>query len=296
MRMTYVSKIQAKLKRFQTIRARKNTTQVLDGSYKSIFKGRSMNFDELREYVQGDDVKDIDWKASARSQKTLVRQYIAERKHNIMLVFDTNKNMLGHSDGLEEKRELAIMSAGTLAYFVNKNGDYVSAIYNTPEGLKYFPFRTGLGNLELILDNYHNAVTMKNTTSINDTIEYIIRNFSKKMIVILVSDVRGFRSITEANLKRLLVAHDVLAMNISDAAVHGKNSYDLNNEIMMPAFLSKNKKLTSSIKSSKEVVSKEVADKLKKFGVSCSTFDNVDELEKEILDLLAKHSADKSLK
>ena len=296
MRMTYVSKIQAKLKRYQTIKARKHTTQVLDGSYKSIFKGRSMNFDELREYVQGDDVKDIDWKATARSQKTLVRQYVAERKHNIMIVFDTNKNMLGHSGGLEEKRELAIMSAGTLAYFVNKNGDYISALYNTPQGLKFFPLKTGLGNLELILDNYHNAVTMKNNTSINDACDYIIRNFNKKMIIILVSDVRCFRSITESNLKRLLVAHDVLAMNISDAAVRGRNSYDLNNETMMPAFLSKNKKLTRAITNSKATVEKEVADKLKKFGVSCSTFDNVDELEKEILDLLAKHSADKSLK
>ena len=64
-----------------------------------------MNFDELREYVQGDDIKDIDWKASARSQKLLVRQYIAERKHNVLLVFDTNMNMLGDSDGFEEKRE-----------------------------------------------------------------------------------------------------------------------------------------------------------------------------------------------
>jgi len=75
MRMNYVSKIEAKLKRYQTLKSRRSTAQVLDGAYKSIFKGRSMNFDELREYVQGDDIKDIDWKATARSQKILVRQY-----------------------------------------------------------------------------------------------------------------------------------------------------------------------------------------------------------------------------
>ena len=99
MRMTYITKIQANIKRFQTVHTRRSTNRVLDGSYKSIFKGRSMNFDELREYVPGDDIKDIDWKASSRSQKMLVRQYIAERKHNIMLVFDTNRRMLGDSDG-----------------------------------------------------------------------------------------------------------------------------------------------------------------------------------------------------
>src|SRR5574344_2814195 len=104
MKMTYIAKIQANLKRYQSVKARKHTARVLDGSYKSIHKGRSMNFDELREYVQGDDIKDIDWKASARSQKLLVRQYIAERKHNVLLVFDTNMNMLGDSDRSEERR------------------------------------------------------------------------------------------------------------------------------------------------------------------------------------------------
>ena len=145
MKMTYIAKIQANLKRYQSVKARKHTARVLDGSYKSIHKGRSMNFDELREYVQGDDIKDIDWKASARSQKLLVRQYIAERKHNVLLVFDTNMNMLGDSDGFEEKRELAILSAGTLAYFVNKSGDYVASVFMGENGVKYFSVASGGG-------------------------------------------------------------------------------------------------------------------------------------------------------
>lgn len=76
------------MKGYKTIYTTKATSRIIDGSYNSIYKGRSMNFDELREYVVGDDIKDMDWKASARSQKLLVRQYIAEKKHNIMLVMD----------------------------------------------------------------------------------------------------------------------------------------------------------------------------------------------------------------
>lgn len=277
------------MKRFQTVRARKNTARVLDGSYKSIHKGRSMNFDELREYVQGDDIKDIDWKASARSQKLLVRQYIAERKHNILLVFDTNMNMLGDSSGLEEKRELAIMSAGTLAYFVNKNGDFVASTFMTNDGVKYFPFKSGLGNIELILENYNRAVTMDNHTDINDCLEYIVRNFKQKMIVILVSDVRGFRNITDVNLKRLLVAHDVLALNISDASVEGKGTFDMNKGTELPMFLLKNKKLKKAITDRNLSLQSEITERLKKYGISCSTIDYLDELDKEIIDLLAKH-------
>ena len=82
------------MKGYKTIYTTKATSRIIDGSYNSIYKGRSMNFDELREYVVGDDIKDMDWKASARSQKLLVRQYIAEKKHNIMLVMDAGKILL----------------------------------------------------------------------------------------------------------------------------------------------------------------------------------------------------------
>ena len=293
MKMTYIAKIQANLKRYQSVKARKHTARVLDGSYKSIHKGRSMNFDELREYVQGDDIKDIDWKASARSQKLLVRQYIAERKHNVLLVFDTNMNMLGDSDGFEEKRELAILSAGTLAYFVNKSGDYVASVFMAENGVKYFPFKAGLGNIETILENYHRTVTMNNNSDVNDCLEYIIRNFKQKMIIVLVSDVRGFTTITDTNLKRLLVAHDVLALNISDASINGNLAYNMNKASFMPAFLYKNKKLKKAMKESNLELQKTVTERLKKFGISCSTIDYVEELDREIVDLLAKHRGEK---
>lgn len=293
MKMTYIAKIQANLKRYQSVKARKHTARVLDGSYKSIHKGRSMNFDELREYVQGDDIKDIDWKASARSQKLLVRQYIAERKHNVLLVFDTNMNMLGDSDGFEEKRELAILSAGTLAYFVNKSGDYVASVFMSENGVKYFPFKAGLDNIETILENYHRTVTMNNNSDVNDCLEYIIRNFKQKMIIVLVSDVRGFTTITDTNLKRLLVAHDVLALNISDASINGNLAYNMNAGTFMPAFLSKNKKLQRAMKEANLKLQKTVTERLKKFGISCSTIDYVEELDREIVDLLAKHRGEK---
>lgn len=252
-----------------------------------------MNFDELREYVQGDDIKDIDWKASARSQKLLVRQYIAERKHNVLLVFDTNMNMLGDSDGFEEKRELAILSAGTLAYFVNKSGDYVASVFMSENGVKYFPFKAGLDNIETILENYHRTVTMNNNSDVNDCLEYIIRNFKQKMIIVLVSDVRGFTTITDTNLKRLLVAHDVLALNISDASINGNLAYNMNAGTFMPAFLSKNKKLQRAMKEANLKLQKTVTERLKKFGISCSTIDYVEELDREIVDLLAKHRGEK---
>lgn len=289
MRMRYVSKIQASLKRYQTIHTNRKTAQVLDGSYRSIYKGRSMNFDELREYVPGDEIRDIDWKASARSQKTLVRQYIAEKKHNIMLVMDTNKRMLGDSEGNEEKRELAIMSAGTMAYFVNRSGDFVSATFATDKSIQHFPFKTGLGNIELILETYHKQVHMDNNSNINMPLEYILRNFKRKMILLIVTDLNGIAQMTDQTIKRLLVAHDILVLNISDADFDGKKIYDLQQGEYLPDFFAQDKKLAEKAKEQKQALHKQCMDKLKHYGIPCSTVDYLDELDLEIIQLLEKH-------
>lgn len=289
MKMMYIAKIQANLKRNQTVHTHRSTSRVLDGSYRSIHKGRSMNFDELREYVQGDDIKDIDWKATARSQKILVRQYIADRKHNVMLIFDTNKRMLGDSDGYEEKRELGIMAAGTLAYFASKNGDYVAASYMSENGVKYFPFKTGLPNIELILENYHKNVTYDNDTNICDTLEYVAKNFRQRMIVLIVTDMNGILNIKDSVLKQLLVAHDVLFINISDAVPKGNNSYSILDNRLIPPFIAKNKRINKIIKNQNLSLIKEAEERFTKFGIPCSTVDYIDELDKEIINLLEKN-------
>ena len=162
MNLDYVSKIKFGLKRYKTIATDKATSRVLDGSYNSIYKGRSMNFDELREYVPGDDIKDIDWKATSRSQKVLIRQYIAEKRHNIMLVMDANRRMLASTKTGEDKGEVALMAGGTLGYMVTDNGDYVSGLYYHDDKMERSPFKTGFLNLEFLLEGYAKCLTPTN--------------------------------------------------------------------------------------------------------------------------------------
>jgi len=289
--MRYIPLIQANLKRFEKLMSKRTTTRVVDGSYRSIYKGRSMNFDELREYVPGDDIKDMDWKASARSRKLLVRQYVAEKKHNIMFVFDTNKTMLADSNGLEDKKNLAIMSAGTLAYMVNHTGDFVSAIYATKHSVNFHPFKTGLGNLEIILESYEREVSKCIDTDINKTLEYIVRNFRSKMIIVIVTDIAGISSITEDTLKRLLVANDVLVLNISDADMKKGTMYNVSDTEYIPEFFTRDKKLMNKVYEKKQRIYNFGMSKLAKFGISCSTVDYLDELDIEMMNLLRRHKS-----
>lgn len=147
-----------------------------------------MNFEDLRNYVVGDNIKDIDWKASARSNNLLVRQYIAEKKHNIMLVLDTGKKMLADTVKEEEKLDVSIMSAGTLAYLAHRNGDYVGAIYNEDGFIKYYPFKSTEYNIERILSCYARDASKTNNSDLEKSLEYINKNIKKRMIIAIVTD------------------------------------------------------------------------------------------------------------
>lgn len=293
MRMNYVSKIQSNMKRHRVIQTSKKTSQILDGSYNSVFKGRSNNFGELREYADGDDAKDIDWKASARSRKMLVRQYIAEKKHNVMLVMDTNKRMLADTMKGVEKRELALMSGGTLACMVNQNGDYVSATYATKTSINHFPFKTGLGNIESILSNYHKAVTVENTSVVGLPLDYILHHFKRRMIILIVTDTEGILGIPDMLLKRLLVLHDVLVVRVSDADLSGNNVYDVEFGDYLPDYFTKDKKLIQMEEKSKMQKEQAVTEKLKHFGVASVTIDCVEHIETKLVELLSKHKGEK---
>ncbi len=293
MRLEYISRIKDGLKRYKTISTKKTTSRVLDGSYNSIYKGRSMNFDELREYVPGDDVKDIDWKATSRSQKVLIRQYIAEKKHNIMLVMDTNRRMLADTSEGEEKKEVALIGGGSLAYMVTSNGDYVSAIYSDGEKMCRFPFRMGFLNLETILSGYNKAVSLKNNSNIDQSLEYIIRNIRRRMIVVIVTDMEGISIVSESLLRQLILVHDVLLINVSDADVFGKNVYGIEQSDYLPAYITRSKKLRKLQQEEKRRVLAECDNKLKRNGIAMTTIRSSNNVERGIIELLEKHKTRK---
>ena len=293
MRMNYIARIQAKLTRVKTIYTKRATSRILDGSSNSIYKGRRMNFEELREYVPGDDVKDIDWKASSRSPKTLVRQYIAEKKHNLMIVLDTNRRMLADTDEWEEKRDVAIMAAGMIAYLMNRNGDYVGACFSNAKSLEHYPFRTGLPNIENILNFYHKNVTAENRSNIETALSYIAKNERRRMIIALVTDYEGIRGLSETTLRRILLQHDLLVIVTSDMPMTGKKVYDVAAGNYVPAFLSESKRLGRFEKEERSKLKEACEEKMKRFGIAMVEISNADEIDREMIALLEQHKSEK---
>ena len=280
----YITKIKANI----TIYASKKTSNILDGEYSSIYKGRSLDFDDLREYVIGDDVKDIDWKSSIRSGKTLVRRFIAEKKHNILLVLDSEHKMLADTSKNESKKELAILSSGTIAYLAHKHGDEIGAVYSKENYTKFFNFKTSLYNLEMILQSYNKDIG-KDNSNINTSLNFIIKHIKRKAIIIIVTDLEGMDQIQEETLKRLSVMHDILLININDAKKKKKNTFDIDSGEYIPELILQDSKLMEIEKKTKEEVYKRSIDKMKKFRITVVTIEQSKEIVKKIIELLERH-------
>ena len=289
MNLDYVSKIKFGLKRYKTIATDKATSRVLDGSYNSIYKGRSMNFDELREYVPGDDIKDIDWKATSRSQKVLIRQYIAEKRHNIMLVMDANRRMLASTKTGEDKGEVALMAGGTLGYMVTDNGDYVSGLYYHDDKMERSPFKTGFLNLEFLLEGYAKCLTPTNKSNSNGILKHIMHNIKRRMIVVMVTDTEGILSLQDNLLGQITMVHDVLLINVSDADIFGKKVYNVDDAGYIPPFISQSKAIQREQKKIQLEMEKQAAIKLNRYGIPWVEVDTENRVDGKIAELLEKN-------
>ncbi len=273
-----------------SIYTNKKTSNLLDGTYNSIFKGKSLNFEDLREYVIGDNVKDIDWKASARSGSLLIKQFIAERKHNIIIVFDASKKMSGDTIDNTPKKEIQIQSLGTVGYLAIKNGDYVSGIYSRDGFTYYSHFKSTLVNLEQILSTYENdAFSNSGTDSLTNSLEFIEKNINRKSIIFIATDIYGMSNVQERLLKVLSVRNNILFINVEDTELSGDKVLDLENDTIIPKMLLNNKKLIAIDKELKEKKKEESLDKLKKYGIPLVNVSGQKDVVPKIIELLEKH-------
>ena len=282
MKMKHITKIKANL----AVYTKKKTSNILEGAYNSIYKGKSMNFEDLREYVIGDNVKDIDWKASARSNKILIKQYIAEKKHNILFILDTGRKMLADTKDLESKKEVALMALGTIGYLVDKHGDSIGAIYKGKENIKLFQFNTGIYNLEKILNSYEREIDTEN--NLEDLIKYVLKFIKRSMIVFVITDIDGMYNISENTLKRLSLLHDVMFINISDALMTGYNVFDMDQNNYIPDYILEDEKLKDIELEIKTKIYDETKERFTKYKIITKIINNQKGIANDVFKLLER--------
>jgi len=211
-----------KVRARMAIHVRRPTHHPLEGEYPSVHRGRSMEFDDLREYVLGDNVKDIDWKATARAGRPLVKRYVAMRRHAVLLVADTGRGMAALADAESTKRDVAVLAAGLVGHAALRHGDSVGLLAGpTRDGsLVRRPFGRGEAHLERVLRALHDAVDATGPGSrLRALLDEVARRYRRRLIVVVLADDVDLAASDEQLLRRLAMQHELLWCTFGDAAI-----------------------------------------------------------------------------
>jgi len=195
------------------IQSRRLVTDALAGEYHSIFKGRGMEFSEVREYQFGDDVRTIDWNVTSRSGQLHVKKFTEERELTVLLVLDAS----GSSDfGTRShfKREVAAEIGALLAFSAIKNNDRVGAVVFTDDVEMYIPPRKGRGHVLRVIRDLLYFEPKGKGTDVARACEYLNRITRKRAVVFLLSDFIDSRF--EKPLRIAARKHDLISIFISD--------------------------------------------------------------------------------
>jgi uncharacterized protein (DUF58 family) len=217
-----LTRVKSKMSIFAHRRAR----GMLDGEYGSVFKGRSLDFDDLRAYVPGDEVRDIDWKASARHGSPLVKRYVAVRRQTVLLITDIGRNMAASSRGGEDKKDVAVMALGVVGYLAQRHGDAVGLVCGDATGSRSLPAKVGEAHLERLLREVHGSTGLTSPRSrIENQLDYVARNYRQRMLLFVVSDEVMPDAETQRLLRRLRAQHEVLWLTLRDAELAGADGH-----------------------------------------------------------------------
>jgi len=185
------------------------------GQYESVFKGRGMQFDEVREYTPGDDIRTIDWNVSARTGRTHIKRFVEEREMTVIFAVDLSAS--GDFGTVNKsKNELAAEFCAVLAFAAAKNNDKVGLLIFTDQIELYIPPKKGSSHVLRLIRELLYFKMPKRRTNIPMAMDYLARVVRKKATIFLVSD------FIETDFKKpmslLNKRHDVVAVSVRDRA------------------------------------------------------------------------------
>lgn len=227
LRMTSTHMIPKEL--FQKVRRIQITTSrlvsdIFAGQYHSVFKGRGMEFDEVREYQLGDDIRTIDWNVTARTGHVFVKKYVEERELTVMLMVDVSFSCRFATVN-QLKSKLAAEIASVLAFSAIRNNDKVGLIIFTDKIEKFIPPRKGVKNVLRVIREVLYFEPQHRSTNISQALEFLSQVSTRKNVAFLISDFfepvnPAGKSKLEPNYKKAMAIanrrHDLIAITLND--------------------------------------------------------------------------------
>ena len=204
-----------------------DTRGLLEGGRYALLHSRSLEFDDLRPYVRGDDVRDIDWKASARSGSVLIKRFVDEKHHKILLVADAGRNMTAASPSGEAKVDVATNILGAIGLITLKRADQIGMVYGDDRGCVNVRQGRGETHIESMLHRYYgHTLANAGASDISCQLDYVATHYRHRMLIVVVSDEPEPTGRLEEDVSRLSGRHDVMWAMVSDIPAVGTPDAD----------------------------------------------------------------------
>lgn len=279
------------------LHSRRKVLHLLDGQYTSLLRGRSMDFEDLREYVPGDEIKDIDWKATARAGGSpLVKRYVAERKHRVLFVADRGRNLRAQSASGHEKREIAITAMGVLGFLALRHGDEVGLVTGDEHGVTQLPFRGSQQALERALHAVHDEASVDGARSdLKGLLERVRRTVSRKLFLVVIADELPWDDELEALTRRLAAQHEFIWLQLADADPRvrgddGVGAYDVAGTWKMPSYLVDDPEIAREFEYTQAKTRLQMEDAFDRSAVSFARLEDDDSVIPDLLRMLKERS------
>lgn len=196
------------------IRSKHLANEALAGSYHSAFRGKGIEFQEVRHYVPGDDIRDIDWNVTARTGEPYVKIYHEERELTVILMVDLSSSNHFASRG-ELKEDVAVELTAMLAFSAIKNGDKVGLILFCDQVVRYIPPQKGRAQVWRIIRDVLAQRRQGGTTDIAEALTYLNRVMRRRSVVFLISDFLDTHDYS-AQLRIAAAHHDLICCSLDD--------------------------------------------------------------------------------
>ena len=188
-------------------------TNIFAGEYESAFKGRGMEFDEVREYQHGDEVRTIDWNVTAKMGHPFVKKFVEERELIMILLVDVSGST-EFGTYQQKKSDIIAEISALLAFAAIRNNDKVGLICFTDQVELFIPPRKGKKHVLRLIRDILYCEPKRVTTDLGEALSFLERIQKRKSVVFLISDFRDNNY--EKPLKRINPRHDLVAISVAD--------------------------------------------------------------------------------
>ena len=280
-----------RVKSKMAIFAHRKARGMLDGEYGSVFRGRSLDFDDLRAYVPGDEVRDIDWKATARHGTPLIKRYVAVRRQTVLLITDTGRNMAAEAAGGEIKKDIAVMALGVMGYLAHRHGDVVGLVSGDAKETRSLPAKGGEAHLERLLRHVHASTTVDSAASrLEDQLEHVARTVKGRFLLFVVTDEITATPSLAGLLRRLRAQHEILWLTVRDAELAiGGDWYSVHDSTPLPGHLAGSAGVAAAY--ARAVTDRDAGrqDMLRQAGIAEGSVSGSQDVMTELFALLERH-------